>query len=70
MKLPTPESIQFAKESAQRIGKIEITTKPKFYFDVESKSSNSIDESFVQSLEKGEHLTDEYRAQHIASINV
>lgn len=60
MKLPTPESIQFAKESAKRIGEIEIEAEPKFYFDTDSKSSNSIDEKFLVSLENGEHLNDSF----------
>ena len=60
MKLPTLESIQFAKESAKRIGGIKIEAEPKFYFDINSKSSNSIDEEFLISLQKGEHLNDNF----------
>jgi hypothetical protein len=60
MNLPTSKSIKFAQESAQRISKIEIQSDPKFYFDVDSKNSNSIDEKFLTSLEKGEHLNDNF----------
>ncbi|CAC9538290.1 hypothetical protein [uncultured Gammaproteobacteria bacterium] len=57
---PTKESIKFAKESAEEIGNISITAEPRFYFDVKSKNSNSIDEEFLISLEKGKHLNDNF----------
>ncbi len=60
MNIPSQKSIQFAKESAERISKIEITSEPKFYFEADSKSSNSIDEKFILSLENGEHLNDNF----------
>jgi hypothetical protein len=60
MERPTPKSIQFAKKSAERIDGIEIKSKPKFYFEADSKSSNSFDEEFLVSLEKGEHLNDNF----------
>jgi len=60
MKLPTPESIKFAKKSAETINNIEIKAEPKFYFDTDSKSSNSIDEKFLTFLENGEHLNDDF----------
>ncbi|CAB9542709.1 hypothetical protein BROOK1789C_428, partial [Bathymodiolus brooksi thiotrophic gill symbiont] len=50
MNLPTKESIEFAKKSAERIGEIKIEAEPKFYFDINRKSSNSIDEEFLISL--------------------
>ncbi|SMN11112.1 hypothetical protein SPBRAN_1352 [uncultured Candidatus Thioglobus sp.] len=48
-----------ATQAAKRIAAVEITAQPKFYFD-ESKESNSIDEKFIASLEKGEHLNDNF----------
>ncbi len=60
MNLPTKESIEFAKKSAERIGEIKIESEPKFYFDINRKSSNSIDEEFLISLQKGEHLNDNF----------
>jgi hypothetical protein len=60
MNSPTSESIKFAKESADRISKIEIKANARFYFDTNSKNSNSIDEKFLVSLENGEHLNDDF----------
>jgi hypothetical protein len=60
MNSPTLESIKFAKESANRISKIEIKKNAKFSFDLNNKSSNSIDEVFLISLENGEHLNDDF----------
>jgi hypothetical protein len=60
MNLPTKESIKFAQESANRISQIKIQAEPKFYFDVDNKNSNSIDEKFLISLENGEHLNDNF----------
>lgn len=48
-----------AEQAAKRIAAIEITAKPKFYFD-ESQESNSIDDKFIASLERGEHLNDDF----------
>jgi hypothetical protein len=48
-----------AEKSAKKIATIEIVAEPKFYFD-ESQESNSIDEKFIASLEKGEHLNDDF----------
>ncbi|SMM98833.1 hypothetical protein SPONN_46 [uncultured Candidatus Thioglobus sp.] len=48
-----------AAQTAKRIAAIKITAEPKFYFD-ESKESNSIDEKFIASLERGEHLNDNF----------
>jgi hypothetical protein len=41
-------------------GNISITAEPRFYFDVMSKNSNSIDEEFLISLEEGKHLNDNF----------
>lgn len=60
MSLPTKESIKFAKESAERVGEITINAEPKFYFNVNSKNLNPIDEKFLISLENGDHLNDDF----------
>ncbi len=60
MNQPSKQSIKFAQESAARIDNIKIEAEPKFYFDIDSKGSNSIDEEFLVSLEKGEHLNDNF----------
>lgn len=59
------KSIQFADESAKRIGQINIESKPNFYFDA-SQQSNSIDDAFVDSLVAGEHLTDDFLNTSVA----
>lgn len=53
------ECFDSAKKSAKKIAAIEIVAEPKFYF-AESQESNSIDEDFIASLEKGEHLNDNF----------
>ena len=68
MNQPSKQSIKFAQESAARIDNIKIEAEPKFYFDIDSKGSNSIDEEFLVSLEDKKHLTDEYRSQYAANI--
>ncbi len=64
MNTPSKASIKFAKESSERIGKIEIQAEPNFY-SYNSEKSNSVDEDFVRALENGEDLTDEYVINYI-----
>ena len=70
MELPTQDSIimnnklskkcfDSAEIAAKTIAAIEITAEPKFYFD-ESQESNSIDEEFIASLERGDHLNNDF----------
>lgn len=65
MNLPTPESIQFAQESAKKISAIEIQAETFMDFDADYHDSNKVDRVFMQDLVKGKDLSDKYIEEYI-----
>ena len=69
MNNPSQESIQFSNESAKRIDDIKLNSDIGFYADINTESSNTLDEKFVASLESNEHLTNTYRKEYLAKFS-
>lgn len=65
MKLPTPESIKFAQESAKRITSAKIEAETFMDFDADYQNFNSVDRKFMQDLIERKDLSNEYIEEYI-----
>ncbi|SMN13457.1 hypothetical protein BHECKSOX2_520 [Bathymodiolus heckerae thiotrophic gill symbiont] len=65
MNLPTKESIEFAKKSAEKIAAIKIEAEIFMDFDVDYQHTNKVDREFTQDLIEGKDLSDAYITEYI-----